>query len=122
MSFDWLQYLDLASELHEQAGRSRHRDANLRSSISRAYYATYHKSRQHLMDKWGITVSEDSTAHKQVQDEFKKKKLKNIAENLHFMRLNRNNADYKDSYRDIARIARENIWRARQVLADLRRL
>ena len=55
MSFDWLHYLDLARELYEQAGNSGHSDANLRSSISRAYYATYHKSRQHLKDKWGIS-------------------------------------------------------------------
>jgi hypothetical protein len=30
MSFDWLHYLDLAAELSEQAGSSKHKDANLR--------------------------------------------------------------------------------------------
>ena len=122
MSFDWLQYLDLARELYEQAGSSGHCDANLRSSISRSYYATYHKSRQLLKGKWDISVSKGSDAHKQVQEEFIRKKYKNIAENLHFMRINRNNADYKDRYGNIENIARENIWRAKQVLSDLYRL
>ena len=38
MSFDWLQYLDLASELSDQARNLEHRDAGLRSSISRAVF------------------------------------------------------------------------------------
>jgi uncharacterized protein (UPF0332 family) len=122
MSFDWLHYLDLAQELCEQAENSGHRDANLRSSISRAYYATYHKSRQLLKDKWGIATSKDSNSHQQVQDEFNKQNQKEIAEHLCRMRRNRNNADYKDKYRNIERVAQDNIWRAKQVLSFLNQL
>jgi hypothetical protein len=42
--FDWLGYLTLAKEL-----RKREQDeAAIRTSISRAYYATYHKAREFL--------------------------------------------------------------------------
>jgi uncharacterized protein (UPF0332 family) len=122
MSFDWLHYLDLALELYEQAGSSRHSDANLRSSISRAYYATYHKSRQLLKNKWGISVSKASNAHKLVQDEFYRKNQRKIAENLYRMRVNRNDADYNDRYTNLEARARENIRRARRVISDLHRL
>ncbi len=122
MSFDWSQYLDLARELYEQSGSSGHRDANLRSSISRAYYATYHKSRQLLENKWGISVSKDSNAHKLVQEEFYRNKQRKIAENLHRMRTNRNNADYNEKYADLEVGARENIRRAKRVLSYLHRL
>jgi hypothetical protein len=37
MSFDWLQYLDLASELSDQAKISEPKEAKLRSSISRSH-------------------------------------------------------------------------------------
>jgi len=122
MSFDWSHYLDLALELYEQAGSSGHCDANLRSSISRAYYAMYHKSRQLLKKKWGISMPKDSNSHKLVQEEFYRKKQRKVAENLHRMRRNRNSADYNDNCADLDAIARENISRARQLLADLRRL
>jgi len=122
MRFNWLHYLDLAQELCEQAENSGHRDANLRSSISRAYYATYHKSQQLLKDKWGIVTSKDSHSHQQVQDEFNKQDQKEIAEYLHVMRRNRNNADYRDKYRNIEEAAQANILLARQVLSDLSRL
>ena len=122
MSFNWLHYLDLALELSDQAASSEHRDANLRSSISRAYYATYHKSRQFLKYKWGISVPKNSNAHQQVLNEFNKKNCGKIAENLYRMRSYRNNADYKDEYVNLKGKTHETIRRAKQVLSDLRRL
>jgi hypothetical protein len=122
MSFDWLHYLDLAAELSEQAGSSKHKDANLRSSISRAYYASYHQTRKHLKDKWGILVPKNADAHGQVRVELRKKKQYSIAKKLNRMRIDRNKADYDDEFADLEGIAQENIWRAKQVLSGLRRL
>jgi uncharacterized protein (UPF0332 family) len=120
MSFDWLHYLNLALELSDQAASSKHRDAKLRSSISRAYYATFHKSRQLLNHKWGISIPKGPNAHKQVQNEFKRRKQYGIQENLYRMRGYRNKADYDDEFADLEGTARENIWRAKQVLSCLR--
>jgi|SRR5947209_5024038 len=122
MSFDWSHYLDLAQELFGQATSSLHEDANLRSSISRAYYATYHKARHRLYDKWGISVPEDASAHGQVRREFKQKNQRWIATTLNRMRIDRNDADYKDLTTDLATTARENLKRANRVILTLNRL
>ncbi len=122
MNFDWSHYLDLAQELSSQAGGSSHRDANLRSSISRAYYATYHKARHHLRNKWGILVSEDASAHKQVSQEFLRKNYKQIATTLKRMRIDRNMADYRDVTINLDNTAKENLKRANQVLSALSKL
>lgn len=46
MSFDWCDFLDLAFEL-ESKGK---KEADFRSAISRAYYASYCSARNHLRD------------------------------------------------------------------------
>lgn len=42
MAFDWEQYLLLARQLAEKGN-----EASLRAAMSRAYYAAFHKARQH---------------------------------------------------------------------------
>jgi len=122
MSFNWLHFLDLALKLYEQAGNSKQRDAHLRTSISRAYYATYHQSRQHLKTKEGISVSKSLNAHKQVRSEFKRRKQYRIEENLYRMRGYRNNADYEDTFENLEETAQQKIILAKQVLSCLSRL
>src|SRR5579859_4217100 len=101
MSFNWSHYLDLALKLYEQAKSSKRRDAHLRSSISRAYYATYHQSRQLLKNKWGISVPKNTGAHGQIVVEFRNKKQYGIAKKLAHMRIDRNKADYDDTFVDL---------------------
>jgi uncharacterized protein (UPF0332 family) len=128
MRFNWLHYLDLASELSDQAKISEPKEAKLRSSISRAYYAIFHKSRQHLEDNWGITIDKDSSAHQQVSDEFANRQItdefkqsiqQRISENLTRMRKNRNKADYREKCGNLERTAQDTINRAMQVISDL---
>jgi uncharacterized protein (UPF0332 family) len=119
MSFDWSQYLDLAQDLFSQAANSSYTDASLRSAISRAYYAAYHKARSRLYDKWGITVPADATAHATVRKEFKQKNHKQIATTLDRMRIDRNKADYNDAVVNLSNTAKENLRRATQVISEL---
>jgi uncharacterized protein (UPF0332 family) len=122
MSFDWSQYLDLAHDLFTQAANTPYEDANLRSVISRAYYAAFHKARLRLQDKWGISVPTNATAHGAVRDEFKKKSQRRITVTLERMRIDRNKADYNDLVADLATTAQENLKRANQVISDLSKL
>jgi|GraSoiStandDraft_15_1057317.scaffolds.fasta_scaffold385175_1 uncharacterized protein (UPF0332 family) len=122
MSFDWSHYLDLAQDLFRQAANSPYEDAYLRSAISRAYYATYHKARLRLYNKWGISVPADASAHSAVRKEFWQKNHKQIAATLDRMRIDRNRADYTDSIANLATTARENIKRANQVISVLSKL
>lgn len=122
MSFDWSHYLDIAQDLYKHAASSPHQEANLRCAISRAYYATFHKARLHLYDKWGISVPDDATAHTEVRKEFKGIGERQIAATLNRMRIDRNKADYNDSVRNLNLITKENLKRANQVFTDLRKL
>jgi uncharacterized protein (UPF0332 family) len=122
MSFDWSHYLNLAQDLVTQAASSPYKDANLRSAISRAYYATYHKARLRLHDKWGISVPADASAHTAVRSEFRMKGQNQVAVILNRMRIDRNKADYNDLVADLNTTARENLKRANQVISDLSKL
>lgn len=122
MSFDWSHYLDIAQDLYTQASSSSHQDANLRCSVSRAYYATFHKARFRLYEKWGITVSNQATAHGEIRREFNSRNQKHIAATLNRMRIDRNKADYDDSLLNLTFMAKENLRRANQVIADLKKL
>lgn len=119
MSFDWSHYIDIALELFRQSSNSVHTDADLRCSISRAYYGTFHKARHLLYNKWGVTVSNSAGAHSEVRIAFNHKKYKKIAANLNRMRIDRNLADYTDSVPDLKDMAIENLKRANQVVSEL---
>jgi hypothetical protein len=122
MNFDWSHYLDLAIELYEQAESSGHCDANWRSSISRAYYATYHLSCQLLKDKWGILLPASVSAHGQIVDELCKKRQYSIAWKLARLRVDRNIADYKDTFADLETIVKKDIKRAKRIASVLNRI
>jgi uncharacterized protein (UPF0332 family) len=119
MSFDWMQYLGLAQELFERASSSPYKEADLRSSISRAYYAAFHEARSRLYDKWGISLPTDATAHIEIRREFRLKNQQRIVVILNRMRIDRNKADYDDFMANLAFTAQENLRRAKQVIADL---
>src|SRR4051812_46733152 len=97
MRFDWSYYLVVAQEHFEDATDTAHkREANLRCSISRAYYSIFHHAKHTLYDKWNILVSESASAHVQVWNFFLKKGEKDIAWKLKYMRSALNKADYND--------------------------
>ena len=122
MSFDWVQYLGLAQELFEQASTSPLKDADLRSSISRAYYAAFHRARSRLYEKWGISLPTDATAHIEIRRELRLRGQQRIVVILNRMRVDRNKADYDDFITNLTFTAQENLRRAKQVIAELRSL
>jgi uncharacterized protein (UPF0332 family) len=48
--FDWQEYYLLAAELLSQADSSPHKEAMLRSAVSRAYYAAFHRACDYLRE------------------------------------------------------------------------
>ena len=53
MSFDWEDYLHLASELSQQSSNGTFEEAKKRAAISRAYYAAFIKARNKIFPKAG---------------------------------------------------------------------
>lgn len=95
MSFDWADYLKVAQELAGQCGIADRRDAKLRSSISRAYYAVFCLARRYLTTRESATIPAGGEAHEVVERKFR---LVNpsVAENIKRLRIARNRADYND--------------------------
>lgn len=99
MSFDWLEYLDLAQQLTRSTTGPSSREARLRSAISRAYYAAFCKARNHLLKKGPIPNEKKINMHKYVREQFMgspDKARKKIGADLNRLRTDRNKADYWD--------------------------
>jgi uncharacterized protein (UPF0332 family) len=123
MSFDWSYYLVLAQELFENPTDTAHkREANLRCSISRAYYSTFHHAKHTLDDKWNILVSESVSAHAQIWNFFKQKGERDIAWKLRYMRNARNKADYDDQIANLDKLAKDILKLAGEVIKELSKL
>ena len=120
MNFDWSHYLDLAQELYQQATTSPHEEADLRSSVSRAYYSAFHKARLIAQYKWSISIPQTADAHSIVRAEFSNRNYRKIVTNLGRMRFYRNKADYDDVVNDLANIAKENLKLSKQVIESLK--
>ncbi len=123
MSFDWSYYLILAQELFENTTDTAHKkEANLRCSISRAYYSTFHHAKYTLYDKWNILVSESVSAHAQIWNFFKQKGERDIAWKLRYMRNARNKADYDDQIANLDKLAKDVLKLAGEVIKELDKL
>jgi len=109
MSFDWSQYLDVSQELTKQAKTSPMplQEAQLRSAISRAYYAAFGRARRHLINYERIPeprgnmlfndLGERINIHQYVRECFKNRDdetYQEIGENLERLSKLRNIADY----------------------------
>jgi uncharacterized protein (UPF0332 family) len=102
--FDWLKFLVLAKELRKREAE----EEAVRTCISRAYYATYHKAHEFL-DNHNISISRGAatpagahaaTAHDAVWTTFARstdKRWKKIGEDGDRLKRKRQQADY-DSY------------------------
>lgn len=125
MSFDWSEYLNLSQELAGQSTSPSTQEAKLRSAISRAYYATFCKARNHLRDKEGHTIPSGGEAHQYVQNQFKKggdKVRRKVGENLTRLHIHRKNADYEDIATRLPATAEYALKIAGRAISNLHRL
>ena len=125
MSFDWLEYLNVAQELAGQPDRASNEEAKLRSSISRAYYAAFIKARNFLRDNEGMVISNQPRVHEYVPRQFEQsrdKKRQQIGYKLRDMRHIRNQADYDDVVLHLPELSKKTLKLARQVILRLESL
>jgi uncharacterized protein (UPF0332 family) len=121
MSFDWNEYLKLAQQLEAQVRDPIRDEALLRSSLSRAYYAVYHRARDVLRHKDRKPKTCWST-HRCVIDEYKKSsdpRRKRIGVDLRQLRDDRNEADYDDVVASLGRLAKANLLIAAQTINEI---
>jgi hypothetical protein len=127
--FDWLKFLSLAKEL-----RARTEEEAVRTSVSRAYYATYHKAREFL-DRRNVSVTrgfaspggaQAATAHDAVWKTFiqsRDKAWQKIGEDGDRLKRKRQQVDY-ESYVPglIPNVADEALIVSQRIVETLSRL
>jgi len=96
--FDWAEYLNLADALAGQSNQ-----AALRSAVSRAYYAAFHRASQKLIDEQQIYRSDPTQPrkHKAIWDMYRDSTDANrqrIGVKGDRLRKNRTDADYNDAF------------------------
>jgi len=109
--FNALDFLDLAEEL-----KSANDEAKIRTSIGRAYYATFLYAREWLRAKgWSIYDNEED--HYRVLDGLKKYKGRALMDKMRLLRREyRNEADYNLSTGFIEKDASDAIGLAQEVI------
>lgn len=123
MSFDWSEYLNLAQELTGQStSSSPGQEARSRAAISRAYYAAFCKSRNHLRDNENKPVPKGPKAHGYVRSELENssdKVRQGMGKNLDRLGIERNRADYCDEIPNLASKTSFALGLANRIVSDL---
>lgn len=117
MNFDWDKFLAVA-EVLSSTDLGVDREACLRSSVSRSYYAAFGSARSHARGR-RLQTRQSAAEHGEVSVFFAQKYGDTggeIAKILSRLRTNRNIADYDDACEDVESISTESISYARRVL------
>lgn len=125
--FDWLKFLVLAKELRKREGE----EEAIRTCVSRAYYATYHKALEFL-DGRGISISRAAagpggaratTSHDAVWKRFsesKDQRWQKIGENGDRLKRKRQSVDYESHVPGlIPNVADEALINSERIIKEL---
>lgn len=121
-TFDWWEFFELADTIKNNGD-----EASLRSSISRAYYASHGASKTYLRDKCyhHILNRESSANHGYVIDELRSdpdRRKNDIGNKLHRLRRKRNQADYDDVVKKLQDLTFLSIYDAKKIRENLNEL
>jgi hypothetical protein len=121
--FDWLQFHHLAKELLGMIHEPVSEEAKQRSAISRAYYAAFNITAEYVLASEGENALPAGVAlHEAVQRHFGVQKdavSRKIADDLAYLRAERNKADYKINARISPATPKEAVRRAGEVIRQI---
>jgi len=120
VSFDWIEYLNLARSLVGQSTAFPSEEAKKRCAISRAYYAALLIARTHLASQSPPVIpTHQDNIHKFVPDELQKthsRDAQKAAADLTRMRKDRAKADYDNTVQNLSTKVSISIKRAESVI------
>lgn len=122
MSFDGSEFFTLAQDLAKNATGTPTEEARLRSAISRAYYASFLKSRDFWRHKKHEYVSSGGTAHGEVQDLFINSTdttYQDVGSKLQQLYKCRRSADYDLRFNSLPSVTIACLRWAKEILAAL---
>lgn len=124
MSFNWLEYLELAKALYTSPSNPGPEEACLRTAISRAYYAVFNIARAYAYSDH-LQVGEGTGSHQAVIEHFKSSADSNkrrIGISLERLRTSRNKADYDRVLNNSLREAEKTIRGTEKLIKQLSNL
>lgn len=122
MTFNWLQYLNLAKELLGQPTVSADQNARYRAAIHLAYYAAFTSSRNYLRDQENYTIPKTVNAHKKVSEHFQISSdpiRQEIGRKLSNLRRERNKADYQDNVKNLKQLSYKAVHYSQDIISKL---
>jgi hypothetical protein len=96
MSFDWKTFLELARDLQHRAGSAVHREAYLRSTVSRAYFGAFGHAINYAKQFLQFHSRELVEDHGRLREHLRRKRRKGDSDRLEQLRQWRNEADYSN--------------------------
>lgn len=118
--FDWVEYLNLASELV-----NRDDEACQRSAVSRAYYAVFCTARDKFQNRGEFHPGRTADDHKDLWDALRNDydmQRRQIGLEGNRLRGKRNKADYDNSVNNISVFAKTAVESAQETFNDLQDL
>ncbi|MFZ5944991.1 MAG: DNA-binding protein [Bacillota bacterium] len=98
-------------------------EAKQRTAISRAYYGAFCVARDFIVENNLTTIPNNAEAHLKVKEFYKDSEdvnYKKVGANLDRLRINRNDADYKNTYTNINKLeCLKNILYANEIMEVL---
>jgi uncharacterized protein (UPF0332 family) len=123
MSFDWIEYFEIAKQLANQAHQPnvKFKEGKYRAAISRAYYSAFIKARNRLRDVDNVTSprKDGKYGHTFVILTYENNPdvaRHNIGLKLRVLRNNRERADYEDSFPDAKDVAKQTLRLANEII------
>lgn len=121
MSFDWTQFLELASNLAQQTPVGYSKEAAERTAVSRAYFGAFCYARNHAATRLGFKPKRSADDHWLLREYFKGlgKKWIEIAEDLDDLRKWRNLCDYENIVHDLSMFVSDAISGAYKIVNNI---
>jgi hypothetical protein len=113
MAFDFAEFLELATQLRQEGG-----EAELRTAVSRAYFAAYGVACRYAVEKLGFEphASEPGQDHGRLRQHYRDHKGHAVAVRLQTLREVRNACDYHDAIEGLEGSADDSLTKARYVI------
>ena len=98
MSFNWIEFLNIAKKLGVNPPLNINKEAAIRTSVSRAYYAAYNHSSEYAKIKLSFKPNNSSRDHKNLQTWLEKKNRLPEVRRLKQLAQWRKGCDYKKDF------------------------
>lgn len=123
MSFDWYDYYRLSFELKRIKDNPINiPEAFLRSSVSRAYYSSFHIALNYAQQHLDFNPARNGNDHKNLPVIYRSTKMFDISDWLVDLRNYRTKCDYEDNVQNLEKICITSIYISNELITLIKKL